>query len=186
MDLAQGLQSALSAIEPIADKAPIILIDGRTGSGKTEFAQALQNQLFKSLEQAPRLISMDDLYPGWGGLSEGALYLIRQVLIPLSKNQTAYWNSYDWKLQTRVQSLSSFEGNTPLIVEGCGALSMASSELSDYSIWLSAPDATRKERFSARDNGAFDQYYEKWSKQEDEFYSIHRSAELANLRVENP
>lgn len=186
MNLEQGLASALSAIEPIADRAPVILIDGRTGSGKTEFARKLQNQLFKSLEQAPRLISMDDLYPGWGGLSEGALYLIRQVLIPLSKNQTAYWNNFDWTTEARVSDLSSFEGGTPLIVEGCGALSMASSELSEYSIWLSAPEQIRRQRFSERDDGAFDEYFEKWTNQEDEFYSIHRSAELANLQVENP
>ena len=186
MSLDQIVEEALSAIEPIADKATIILIDGKTGSGKTDFAKALQNQLFRLIDQAPRLISMDDLYPGWGGLNEGSMYLIRQILIPLSKNQTAYWNNFDWEKEARVDALSSFSGGTPLIVEGCGSLSLASSELSDYSVWLSAPDETRRQRFSARDNGAFDEYFEKWTKQENEFYSIHRSESLANLRVENP
>jgi uridine kinase len=186
LNLDQGFTEALSAIEPIADRAPIILIDGRTGTGKTEFANNLQNELFKLLEQAPRLISMDDLYPGWGGLNEGSLYLIRQILLPLSKNQTAYWNSFDWHQQSREERLSSFAGQTPLIIEGCGSLSLASHELSDYSIWMTAPEKTRKKRFSERDNGAFDEYFEKWSAQEDEFYSTHRSAQLATLRVENP
>ncbi len=181
-----GLEKALSAIEPIADKAPIILIDGRTGSGKTEFAKNLQNELFRILEQAPRVISMDDLYPGWGGLNEGALYLLRQILIPLSKNETAYWNRYDWHAQSREEKLTSFSGGTPLIVEGCGALSLASSELCDYSIWLSAPEHIRRERFTKRDGGKFDQYFEKWSEQEDEFYSVHKSDQLANLLIENP
>lgn len=186
MNLEQGLTEALSAIEPIADKAPIILIDGRTGSGKTEFAKKLQNELFRILEQAPRVISMDDLYPGWGGLNEGALYLLRNILIPLSQNQQAYWNRFDWQSESREEKLSSFAGGTPLIIEGCGSLSLASSELSDYAIWMSAPEKTRRQRFSERDGGVFDEYYEKWSKQEDEFYSTHRSAELSNLRVENP
>lgn len=186
MSLDKGIAEALSAIEPIADKAPIILIDGRTGTGKTEFAQRLQNELFGILEQAPRVISMDDLYPGWGGLNEGALYLIRNILIPLSKNQEAFWNRFDWQTQTRHQQLSSFSGMTPLIIEGCGSLSLASRELSDYAVWMTAPEQTRKKRFSERDSGAFDEYYEKWAAQEDEFYSTHRSAELSNLRVENP
>jgi len=181
-----GLNKALEAIEPIADKAPIILIDGRTGSGKTDFALNLQNELFRILDQAPRLISMDDLYPGWGGLNEGALYLLRHILIPLSKNQTAYWNRYDWHAKSREGKLTSFSGGTPLIVEGCGSLSMASRELSDYAIWISAPEQIRRERFSERDGGIFDEFYEKWSSQEDEFYSTHRSAELSNLRIENP
>lgn len=186
MSLEKGISGVLSAIEPIADNSPIILIDGRTGTGKTEFAQRLQNELFGILEQAPRLISMDDLYPGWGGLQEGALYLIRQILIPLSKNQTAYWNNFDWQTDSYEEKLTSFAGGTPLIIEGCGALSLASKELADYSVWLTAPEQTRKKRFSERDGGAFDEYYEKWSAQEDEFYSTHRSAEQANLRVENP
>lgn len=186
MSLDKGLAEVLSAIEAIADKSPIILIDGRTGTGKTELAKKLQNELFAMLEQAPRVISMDDLYPGWGGLNEGAMYLLRQILIPLSKNQTAHWNKFDWENETREQKLSSFEGGTPLIVEGCGALSLASHELSDFAIWLSAPEQIRKKRFSERDGGAFDDYFDKWSAQEDEFYSTHRSAELANLRVENP
>ena len=181
-----GLKTALSAIEPIADRAPVILIDGRTGSGKTEFATDLQNELFRTLEQAPRVISMDDLYPGWGGLNEGALYLLQQILIPLSKNQTAYWQRYNWQTESREQSLTSFQGGTPLIIEGCGAISLASSELADYTIWLSAPKDVRRKRFSLRDGGAYDQYFEKWSEQEDEFYKTHKSEQLANLLIENP
>jgi len=181
-----GLTKALEAIEAIADKAPVILIDGRTGSGKTDFAKNLQNELFRILDQAPRLISMDDLYPGWGGLNEGAMYLLRHILIPLSKNQTAYWNRYDWESESREEKLTSFTGGTPLIVEGCGAISLASSELSDYSIWLSAPDDIRRERFGKRDGGKFDQYFDKWSEQENEFYSVHKSDQLANLLIENP
>ena len=186
MNLKTGLAEAVRTIEPIADQSPIILIDGKTSTGKTEFAKMLQNQLFAILEQAPRVISMDDLYPGWGGLKEGSVYLLQKILIPLSKNQTAYWHTFDWHKDSREEHLSSFAGGTPLIVEGCGSLSLASNELSDYSIWLSAPEEIREQRFSERDNGEFDQYFEKWAAQEEEFYSTHRSLELANLQIENP
>ena len=65
---------------------PIILVDGRTGSGKTTFAAALQNRLFQKGESAPRVIHMDDLYEGWDGLQAGVDYLIRQILSPLPLN----------------------------------------------------------------------------------------------------
>ena len=38
-----GLTKALSAIEPMADRNPIILIDGRAGSGKTFSREQLAN-----------------------------------------------------------------------------------------------------------------------------------------------
>ncbi|MEY3662995.1 MAG: hypothetical protein RI919_511, partial [Actinomycetota bacterium] len=56
-------------------QTPIVLIDGRAGSGKSTLANALQRRLFKDGETLPRLIHMDDLYPGWGGLAAGAEYL---------------------------------------------------------------------------------------------------------------
>ena len=186
MSVETGLTDALSAIEPMADRNPIILIDGRAGSGKTEFAKNLQDNLFQILEQAPRLIQMEDLYSGWSGLNEGALYLLREILIPLNNNQTAYWKKYDWEQDARVETLSSFEKTTPLIVEGCGSLSQASAEIADFKIWFEAPEQIRRQRFSERDKGIFDQYFDKWSNQEDEFYSAHRSAELADLRISNP
>ena len=179
------MSKALSAIEPMADRNPIILIDGRAGSGKTEFAKSLQNNLFQILEQAPRLIQMEDLYTGWSGLNEGALYLLREILIPLNSNQTAYWKKFNWETASRVEQLSSFEKTTLLIVEGCGSMSQASAEIADYKIWLEAPEPIRRKRFSERDQGMFDQYFDKWATQEDEFYSTHRSAELADLRISN-
>ena len=185
MSLEIGLTKALSAIEPMADRNPIILIDGRAGSGKSEFAKKLQDNLFQILDQAPRLIQMEDLYAGWSGLNEGALYLLREILIPLNNNQTAYWKKFDWEQDSRVEQLSSFEKTTPLIVEGCGALSQASAEIADYRIWIEAPEQIRRKRFSERERGMFDQYFEKWANQEDEFYSTHRSAELADLRILN-
>ena len=180
-----GLTKALSAIEPMADRNPIILIDGRAGSGKTEFAKDLQNNLFQILEQAPRLIQMEDLYSGWSGLNEGALYLLREILIPLNNNQAVYWKIFDWEKDSRVENLSSFEKTTPLIIEGCGSLSQASAEIADYRIWVEAGESIRRQRFSERDQGIFDEYFDKWAKQEDEFYSTHRSAELADLRISN-
>ena len=50
---------------------PIVLIDGRAGSGKSTFAEGLQQQLFRDGESAPRVIHMDNIFEGWEGLSLG-------------------------------------------------------------------------------------------------------------------
>ena len=185
MGIETHVESAIGKIEPIADSNPIILIDGRAGAGKSEFAKALQNELFRALEQAPRVISMEELYSGWDGLNDGALRLIREILIPLQKSNETFWYPYDWEQQAVSENISSFKKQTPLIIEGCGALSLASSELADFRIWIDAHEDIRKQRFSERDRGLFDKYFDSWAAQEDAFYSTHRSAELADLRFRN-
>ena len=82
-DASVGNPAQTASIETITDQVleliesgtptPIILVDGRTGSGKTTFAAALQNRLFQKGESAPRVIHMDDLYEGWDGLQAGVL-----------------------------------------------------------------------------------------------------------------
>ena len=48
-------------------RAAVLLIDGRSGSGKTELARAV----VAGVPEA-QLVRLDDLYPGWGGLEEGS------------------------------------------------------------------------------------------------------------------
>ena len=62
------------------NQTPIILIDGRAGSGKSTFAESLQQQLFRDGESAPRVIHMDNIFEGWEGLSLGSDYLVRFIL----------------------------------------------------------------------------------------------------------
>ncbi len=97
------MASNTALIQEITDKVleqidlgnitPIVLIDGRSNSGKSTFAKSLQESLFKQGESLPRVIHMDDLYPGWEGLSLGADYLNRFILEPLTKNKLHLGNS---------------------------------------------------------------------------------------------
>ena len=129
---------------------PIILVDGRTGSGKSTFATALQNRLFQKGESAPRVIHMDDLYEGWDGLQAGVDYLIRQVLSPLSRREGASWQEYDWAAGERSGTWREFRGGTPLIIEGVGSLSRVAAEQADVSIWLEADQEIRRARLTER------------------------------------
>ena len=165
---------------------PIILIDGRTGSGKTSFASALQNRLFQKGESAPRVIHMDDLYEGWDGLQAGVDYLIRQILAPLSRREGASWQEYDWEAGERTGLWREFRGGTPLIIEGVGSLSRVAAEQADVTIWLEAEQQVRQQRIASR-QAAGDgdgSWFAMWSAQEADFYAREKSDEIADLRLD--
>jgi uridine kinase len=164
---------------------PLILVDGRTGSGKTTFATALQNRLFQKGESAPRVIHMDDLYEGWDGLQAGLDYLIRQVLAPLGRREVASWQEYDWAAGERSGIWREFRGGTPLIIEGVGALSRVAAEQADVTIWLEADQEVRRARLSERQGpGDGDaSWFAMWSAQEADFYAREKSDEIADLVI---
>ena len=192
-DFHQAVTAITKQVVSLVDKnpTPIILIDGRAASGKSSLAASLKNVLFKELEQAPRLIHMDDLYPGWEGLLLGAGYLNQQILGPLKAGKTAHWQLWDWQKGERGNAdepgngWREFDGGTPLIVEGCGSLSRVSSELADYRIWIEAPQDVRHSRWLERDGEKFNDFWHIWAAQEDEFYQQEKSKSLADLVIEN-
>jgi len=161
---------------------PIVLIDGRAGSGKSTLAALLQNQLFKDGDSLPRLIHMDDLYEGWDGLQAGVDYLQRLILNPVASRKKASWQEFDWSLGERVR-WREFEGQTPLIVEGCGSLSRLSAALADVRVWVEADDQVRYQRWLEREGSEVN--FGRWAAQEVEFYARERSTELADFTVAN-
>ena len=167
----------LDAIE-LGASTPIILIDGRAGSGKSTLGESLKNQLFKDGDSLPRLIHMDDLYEGWDGLEAGVDVLNRLILGPVSKGVAAHWQEWDWALGERVK-WREFRGGTPLIIEGVGALNRVSAQFSNIRVWLEVDESIRYERWVTREGN--DSHWPSWAAQELEFYARERSNELATL-----
>ena len=169
---------------------PVVLIDGRAGSGKSTFARLLQDQVFQETKQSPRVIHMDDLYPGWEGLAQGSLYLVEQILKPIKLAGKAEWQRWDWANDKRGGSdlgngWREFDGENMLIIEGCGSITAQSAELADLTLWIEADRLARQERFEARDRGVFSNFWASWSAQEDEFFQEHHSEQLRQLTVNN-
>jgi uridine kinase len=161
---------------------PIILIDGRAGSGKSTLASLLQNELFREGESAPRVIHMDDLYDGWDGLQAGVDYLQRLIISPVVNRKTASWQEFDWSLGERGR-WREFEGQTPLIIEGCGSIARLAAQSSQIKIWVDAPDDVRYQRWLEREGS--EENFGRWAAQEVEFYARERSTELADITVSN-
>ena len=162
------------------NQTPIVLIDGRAGSGKSTFAEALQHQLFRDGESAPRVIHMDNIFEGWDGLALGSDYMVRFILQPLARRETASWQDWSWVKNQR-SSWREFSGGTPLIVEGCGSLTERSKEHADISIWLEASEETRRERWIQRERHL--EKFDFWAAQELDFYAREKSQSLADLVI---
>ena len=163
------------------NQTPIVLIDGRAGSGKSTFADKLQQQLFREGESAPRVIHMDNIYEGWEGLSLGSDYLVRFILNPLARKETASWQDWSWVRNER-SSWREFSGGTPLIVEGCGALSDRSKEHAYMSLWLEASEEERRQRWLERERHL--DKFDFWAAQELDFYARGKSKSLADLVIQ--
>ena len=192
----ESLLSAAQALTPElldlrqSKPTPVVLIDGRAGSGKSTFARLLQDQVFQETKQSPKVIHMDDLYPGWDGLEAGSLYLNEQILKPLALSGRAEWQRWDWSRGRRGgpdqgSGWRSFEGQNLLIVEGCGSITETGKALAHLTVWVESEMETRKLRFHVRDQGRFADQWTSWAAKEDEFYQVHKSRGLCNLLVEN-
>jgi uridine kinase len=178
--LIKNISSHVLELIDRGNQTPIVIIDGRAGSGKSTFAESLQQQLFRDGESAPRVIHMDNIFEGWEGLSLGSDYLVRFILQPLARRETASWQDWSWVKNQR-SSWREFSGGTPLIVEGCGSLSERSKEHADIAIWLEASEETRRERWIQRERHL--DKFDFWAAQELDFYAREKSQSLADLVI---
>jgi uridine kinase len=178
--LIEKISSQVLELIDRGNQTPIILIDGRAGSGKSTFAEGLQQQLFRDGESAPRVIHMDNIFEGWDGLALGSDYMVRFILQPLARRETASWQDWSWVKNQR-SSWREFSGGTPLIVEGCGSLTERSKEHADISIWLEASEETRRERWIQRERHL--EKFDFWAAQELDFYAREKSQSLADLVI---
>ena len=178
--LIKNISSQVLELIDRGNQTPILLIDGRAGSGKSTFAETLQQQLFRDGESAPRVIHMDNIFEGWEGLALGSDYLVRFILQPLARRETASWQDWSWVKNQR-SSWREFSGGTPLIVEGCGSLSERSKEHADIAIWLEASEETRRERWIQRERHL--DKFDFWAAQELDFYAREKSQSLADLVI---
>jgi hypothetical protein len=74
-----------------------------------------------------------------------------------------------------------FSGGTPLIIEGCGALSDRASSVAFLRIWLEAQESVRQARWLEREGDL--EKFDMWAAQELDFYAREKSASLADFVI---
>lgn len=147
-----------------------VLIDGRSGAGKTELARALANAWPDA-----QLVSLDDIYPGWYGLEAGSRHLHDHVLAASAPR----WRRWDWQADAPAE-WHDLDPARPIIVEGCGTLSRQNRSLADWGIWVELGTADRRRRALTRDGAAYEPWWEAWAAQEVLFMRTEKPEELAD------
>lgn len=149
---------------PSPGERTIVLVDGPSGAGKTTWADRLGEKT------GWRVVHLDDFYPGWGGLAEGARMVVDDVLDPVNPGYTRW----DWA-RGRPAQWVPLDPQASLIVEGVGAVTRqsvaAAARLGRVrTVHITAAAGDRFRRAIARDPGYRD-WWEMWSRQEDAHFS---------------
>ena len=150
-------------------------IDGGGGAGKSTLAQAVK-------DNSPNItiVQMDDFY-----FKDrfDCQRLKKQVLEPLSRNQTAEYQRYDWRRKTLAE-WRKVEAGGMLIVEGVYSTGKELADFYDYKVWVDCPREIRLKRGLERDGEKAREIWEKqWMPAED-FYIVNDSPrERADLII---
>jgi hypothetical protein len=110
-------------------------------------------------------------------LATGSRLLERGILAPLAAGRRAVWRRWDWEAGDW-GSEDRAEPGEPLIVEGCGSLTLETHRHAGRTIWLDVPERVRRARALARDGD--DSWWELWREQEDAHIAANSPAELAD------
>ncbi|KQM83791.1 aminobenzoate synthetase [Agromyces sp. Leaf222] len=165
-DLATGLR---------ATGVRSLLIDGRSGSGKSTIATALA-----ALWPEAVVIRLDSIYPGWSGLTWASEHLRTSVLEPRALGLAASWREWDWT-SGAPGGWHPVDPDRPLIVEGVGSLTIANRALADAALWVESGTVERKARALARDGETYVPHWDAWAAQEDVFIAQNHPEALADL-----
>ena len=171
------------AITELATANPVVIIDGRSGAGKTTLARLVAERW--PVAGRPQLIALDSLYPGWDGLDAGVERALDGILRPHGRGRIGTWNRWDWERAADAES-HAVDPSLGVILEGCGAITPRSAPIADLTVWVESPDAARKHRALTRDGDGFRPYWERWAAQEEVHIERDDPRSLATVTVRIP
>lgn len=152
----------------------IIALDGLGASGKSTLAHHLSTLL------PAEIVQIDDFYDAATSTFDyGRLKL--QVIDPLTNDQPAKYQQYDWSTDSLTTWQDVYVGGT-IIIEGVGAIKDELGKYWDYAIYVDCPRETRLLRGLARDGESLRNKWENvWMPLEDDYYDSERPDLKANI-----
>lgn len=182
--LSDALDDAASAIVAsigrVQRRPVIVVIDGRSGAGKTTLAARVRD----AVQDPAAVLGLDDVYPGWDGLSAGADAAFA-VLGAVREGRPGEWTTWDWAEDAPGPTRTLPDAEV-VIAEGAGLLTPAVAAVADVRVWLEAPADERRNRALGRDGETYRPHWERWAAQEAEHLAAHDPARLADLVVDLP
>lgn len=161
--LDRAADAIVEDLRALAAANPVVIIDGRSGAGKTTLARLV-------VERWPvvgpvQYVALDSLYPGWDGLDAGVERATELILRPHGRGTLGTWRRWDWEREAEAES-HAVDPALGLIVEGCGILTPTTERIADVRVWVESGDEARRNRALARDGDAFRPHWERWARQE--------------------
>jgi len=122
---------------------PLILIDGKGGSGKTSFARKLADALNANM------VSSDDV-AWWLHPVHWDNEMLTGIIQPWLNGESVAYTPSGWIKKNRIGCIK-VDSSKALIVEGCGACRKTLRKVATYSIWMDTDPELARERVIQRD-----------------------------------
>lgn len=178
-----GADRVLAAVGALGASNPVVLIDGRSGAGKTSLARTIVARW--PLRGRVQLVALDSLYPGWDGLRDGVDAARDLILRPHARGLIGVWQRWDWDAATHAEA-NAVDPSLPLVVEGSGLLTAQTARLGDVRVWVESSETSRRRRALARDGDTFRPHWDDWARQEHEHLVLDAPTSLATIVVDVP
>jgi hypothetical protein len=170
---AAELAARVAQLAPSAGTTVVVAVDGRSGAGKTTFGAALAEEL------GGVHVDIENAYPGWDGLEEGARLAREELLVPLAAGQVGVMPQWDWVASGPAEPLV-VEPPDFLVLSGTGTGAAASAPYLGMLVWMELDDEERRRRALNRDGEVFAANWDRWSSQVEE----HLARELTRDRAD--
>ena len=170
-------------IHDLAAANPVVLIDGRSGAGKTTLARMLVERW--PIAGRVQLVALDSIYPGWDGLDGGVERALDGILRPHGRGYLGSWKRWDWEREAEAES-HAVDPALGVLIEGSGILTPAGAAIADVRIWLESAETGRKARALKRDGDTYRPHWDRWAAQEREHIARDDPRALATRVIEVP
>ncbi|MEV5980643.1 AAA family ATPase [Streptomyces sp. NPDC052114] len=171
------LADTLRRLPPSCGPVRLIAVDGHAGSGKSTFAR----RLAEALGGAP-VLRLDDI-ASHTELFDWMERLLRQIVAPLSRGETARHATYDWNGRRFGPDELVLPPAPVVVVEGVGAGRRALRGHLAALLWMDVPREEAWRRGRRRDGAVQSDFWDGWEPTELRHFAEDPSRPFAHLLV---
>ncbi|WP_341957343.1 hypothetical protein [Microbacterium sp. LWH13-1.2] len=181
--LARASTLIVDDIRALSAANPVVIIDGRSGAGKTTLARMLVERW--PIVGRVQLVALDSIYPGWDGLQSGVERALDGILRPHGRGYLGEWRRWDWEREAEAES-HAVDPALGVLIEGSGILTPATAAIADVRVWIESAEPGRKARALNRDGETYRPHWDRWAAQENAHIARDDPRALATRVVEIP